>query len=103
MNDILFNVLLVVVMVLSILLTTYVIPFLKAKIKNSEYDALLDTVFRAVRAAEQKITESGMGQVKKAQVIAYVKNWLEARKITITEEQLDTLIEAAVFIMNKED
>lgn len=101
MNEILFNCLLVVVMIVCTLLTAYVIPFLKAKVKNTEYDELLDTIFRAVRAAEQKIKESGMGQIKKAQVIAYVKSWLAAKKITITEEQLDTLIEAAVFIMKE--
>ena len=51
---------------------------------------------------EQTIRESGQGKAKKAQVIAFVSAWLAEHDMYITEEQLDKLIEAAVFTMNKE-
>ena len=41
--------------------------------------------------------------IKKANVIAFITAWLNTHDIKITEEQLDTLIEAAVFSMNNGD
>lgn len=56
----------------------------------------------AVKAAEQTIKGSGQGAVKKDEVIKFVSKWMIAHGVLITEEQLDQLIEAAVFNMKRE-
>lgn len=102
-NEVLFRVLIVVVIVVATLITRYLVPYLKAQIQDTKYEEVLDTVEKAVKAAEQKIKESGQGKVKKAQVLAFVSAWLADHNIILTEDQLDTLIEAAVWAMNNED
>lgn len=100
MNEITFNVLKIVVTLCSVWITYYLVPYIKNKIAESKNKQLIDTIARAVRAAEQTIKESGQGKVKKAEVVAFVSHWLTEKGIHITEDQLDKLIEAAVFTMN---
>lgn len=66
--------------------TTYLIPFLREK-------KLFVWVQKAVLAAEEKYKESGKGAEKKAYVIKFLK---EHFNLTLSEEQLDLLIEATV-------
>jgi recombinational DNA repair protein RecT len=66
--------------------TTYLIPFLKEK-------KLFVWVQKAVIAAEQKYQESGKGPEKKAYVIKFLKDHFN---LTLTEDELDLLIEATV-------
>ena len=102
MNEVLFDLLMGVVIVLSVLITKHLIPFLRQSVNDTEYEQLLVIIAVAVRAAEQTIKESGQGKAKKAEVVAFVSAWLADRNIHITEAQLDKLIEAAVYVMNKE-
>ena len=53
----------------------------------------------AVDAAEQTIKASGAGAEKKAIVTEFLKEMLTAKNISISDDQLDKLIEAAVFAM----
>ena len=101
MNDITFIILKIVVTVSAALISAYVIPLLKAKIAESKDRRLLEIVEIAVRAAEQTIG-AGHGSVKKDEVITFVTKWMVDHGIQITEEQLDNLIECAVFQMNRE-
>lgn len=102
MNEILFDALVLFIMVVSAVITYHVVPYLKELVENTRYEKILDTVERAVEAYEQTIKESGQGKVKKAQVLAFVSSWLAEKNIHISEQQLDILIEAAVFAMNKD-
>lgn len=101
MNDITFNVLKIVVSVTFALISYYLIPVLKEKVKEAKYKDLLEAVRVAVEAAEQTFKMSGMGKVKKEDVLAYVTDYLNKKNMNITEEQLDKLIESAVFQLNK--
>lgn len=103
MNEMFFNALLVVVMVAILVFMSTIVPWIITQIKDTKYGQLLDTVEKAVKAAEQKIKESGMGKIKKAQVITEVTFWLNQHGVYVTEDQLDMLIEAAVWAMNNED
>ena len=103
MNEVLFDVLLFVVIICTVAVSGTVIPWIKSQIHESEYAEFLDIVEKAVRKAEQTIKASGQGKIKKANVIAFITAWLNTHDIKITEEQLDTLIEAAVFSMNNGD
>ena len=100
MNKILFDVLVGVMIICIILITRYLIPYIKRLIHDSQYAELLDIIEQSVDALEQTIKQSGMGKVKKAEVVKFVTNWLNEKEITISEEQLDKLIESAVFTMN---
>ena len=102
MNDVTFNILKIVVTVATALISAYVIPLLKAKLQEAKYARLLEMVEIAVRAAEQTIKGSGMGNVKKDEVVKFVTEWMLDHGIHITQDQLDQLIEAAVFSMNRE-
>lgn len=100
MNELTFNILKIVVSISAALISAYVIPLLRAKLADMKYQRLLEVVETAVKAAEQTITGSGMGHVKKEEVLNFVRSWLLSHGIVITEEQLDQLIEAAVYAMN---
>lgn len=102
MNEIVFDVLLIVVIVCASLITRFAIPYLKTLTHSLKYDELLATIHDAVEGVEQLTTEKGQGKAKKAKVIAFVSAWLKGKGLEITEEQLSLLIEAAVRAMNKD-
>ena len=102
MNDITFTILKAVVSVCAALITAYVIPYLKTKLADAKYERLLKIVVTAVEAAEQTFKKAGQGAVKKDDVLVFVTKWMVDHGINITQEQLDRLIEATVFEMNKE-
>lgn len=102
MNDLTFNVLKIVVSVVMALIAYYVIPYIKRRIESDRYNELLEMINVAVQAAEQSIKGKGMGELKKENVTTFIKSWLAQTGLEITNEQLDQLIEAAVFELNKE-
>lgn len=102
MNDITFNILKIVVTIVTALVSAYVIPLLKEKLNDSKYQRLLDMVEIAVRAAEQTIQGSGLGAVKKDEVINFVSEWMMIHGVEISQGQLDQLIECAVYNLKME-
>jgi LL-H family phage holin len=102
MHDYVIDILVFVITVLGIILTKNVIPYIKTLIKTSDYADIYDIVEVAVKAAEQKCTAKKQGKAKKADVYNFVSRWLDNKGIHITEDELDRLIEAAVYSMNTE-
>ena len=51
---------------------------------------------RAVKAAEKLFPESGTGEQKKEYVINFIDKLFNKKKIVITKEQIEVLLEAAV-------
>lgn len=98
MNEIILNILELVVVIAVALITRYVIPWVKSNIAVNENAILIDLVNAAVLYAEQ--TMDG-GKVKKDAVMALVASELAKRGINITEEQINALVEAAVYAMNQ--
>lgn len=101
MNEILFEILKAVVVLAVILFVRYAVPFIKVKIEASKYDWIIQWAEIAVRSAEQTILGSGTGKDKKAIVTEFLKKLLISKNISLSDEQLDNLIEAAVFAMNE--
>ena len=97
MNDLTFNILKIVISVVAALIAYYLIPVLKKVIADAKYKELVKIVSIAVEAAEQTYKQSGMGKVKKEDVLNFVTNWLNDKSIEVSPEQLDKLIESAVF------
>ncbi len=75
------------------IITTALIPYIRSKLSETQQQELLQWVRIAVAAAEQIYNQSGMGAEKKR----YVLNWLRDHNITVDEEKLDAMIEAAVY------
>lgn len=102
MEDITMMILKIVVSICAALITVYVVPYLKTLRQDKRYASLMDMVEVAVKAAEQTIKEPGQGDYKKAEVIAFVSDWMNDHGIKISKDELSQLIEAAVFAMKEE-
>lgn len=83
-------------------LVVIVIPYLKTRLESEQYSWAAEIIEHAVRAFEQTVSGSGLGEEKFQLVISYAKRELEKRGIKLTEEQITMLIEAAVQTMNCE-
>lgn len=90
----------IIIAVISLLFAVaarYFIPYLKEKWGNEKLDNITKWVKIAVDAAEMIYKESGMGQQKKA----YVLEFLNKKGFTVDVDELDNLIESAVFEINQ--
>ncbi len=101
MNDVTFMILKLVISVCMALVTVYLIPYIKTLKEDKRYDQLISMVETAVKAAEQT-WKSEPGEYKKSEVLTYVAHWMEENGIKVTQEQLDQLIECAVYRMKQE-
>lgn len=100
MDELLYNIIKLLIIITITVFMRYGVPFLKQCIENSKMNGLMKWVGIAVDAAEQTIKQSGAGAEKKAIVTKFLKEILTAKNISISDEQLNNLIEAAVFAMN---
>lgn len=101
MNEILFRVILALIFILGAVITYYVIPLLKEKIGNEKLTKYEYWVNVAVEAAEMIFSGEKMGADKKAWVIGFLNDTLNKRKVVITEEQIEVLLESAVKQLNQ--
>lgn len=102
MRDIILEVLKLTIMIAAMLITRYAIPWLKAKTENSVMQALIDWTGQAVLAAEQTHA-AGSGAEKKAIVTEFIKKLLMQKNISLSDDEIEMLIEAAVRQMKMED
>lgn len=98
MNDVTFIILKLVVSVCAVLVTVYLIPYIKTLREDKRYAQALDIVQTAVRAAEQTCKDD-TGEFKKSEVLSFVCQWLEKNGVKMEMSQLDRLIECAVYQM----
>ena len=87
-----------VVALIGVIITCIVIPYVRSKTTAQQREELNAWIKIAVAAAEQLYQGSGRGEEKKE----YVLNWLEEHGLTVDEEKIDALIEAAVYELTKE-
>lgn len=92
-------ILILVIVVISVLGKKYFIPWISTAVNNSKYKWIADMASIAVKAAEQTMTDK-LGADRKAVVVKFLKQLLLAKKISISDEELDSIIEAAVYAMN---
>ena len=74
-------------------ITAVVIPYIRSRTTAQQRAEISAWVKVAVSAAEQIYNGAGRGAEKKA----YVLEWLTAHGVTVDEDKLDALIEAAVY------
>lgn len=106
MGNLVFDIIRIVVFAVFMIASKYIIPlaitWLKSRISENQYQLLIAVINSAVHALEQEFKgQTGQGSTKKEQVTAYVKKYCEKHGIDISDEQISTLIEAAVFGMNQ--
>lgn len=102
MNDIIFEILKALVIVAVLLVTRYVIPWLKQQTEAIRNDELYGMVMAAVQYAEQTVRGEKTGEEKLGIVTDYLREMLIKKNISMTDEQLRILIESAVYAMSKE-
>ena len=86
-----------VIGLIGAIITYVVVPYVKSKTTEKQRDNAKFWVQVAVNAAEQIYNKKGQGMIKKK----YVVDFLNKKGIAITDSQLDALIEAAVYEVNK--
>lgn len=97
MNEITFDVMKIVISVCAALVTAYLVPYIKSISEDKKYKNIVDVVEVAVKAAEQTIKGAGKGMEKKQEVEGFIYSWLIEKGIEITPDQLNNLIECAVY------
>lgn len=95
MSEIIFEILRLVVLLAVLVVTYYLIPWVRGKIGQDRLDEITRWVNTAVLMAQQ-VYNAKTGAERKAIVIDLLKDILIAKNISISDNQLDMLIEAAV-------
>ena len=89
-----------VIGLVSVLITTFLIPYIKSKTNNEQQQALAIIVQTAVQGAEQIYSGTGLGQKKKEWVLQHLKDKginIDANSVSA---EIDALIEAAVYAIH---
>lgn len=102
METFLFDILQIAVIAVCIVVVRYLVPAFNVYIENSKYSWISDVVSDAVEAAEQTVKEEKSGAKKKAMVLDSLGRIFKAYNISITEDQIESLIESAVYMMKLE-
>lgn len=100
MDQLLLKIIELLVIITITIVVRYGIPLVERFIEDAKLKSLMQWVDKAVPAAQQTIRAEGSGADKKAIVTKFLKEILTAKNISISDEQLDILIEAAVYAMN---
>ena len=103
MNEIIFEIVRAVLVICIMVLVRYAVPFLKSKINGTELEWIYNWVVKAVKAAEQTNLGEHNGSYKKAIVKEFLQNVAKEKNLSITDAQLENLIESAVYAMKQED
>jgi uncharacterized membrane protein YhiD involved in acid resistance len=91
-----------VISIVSVLITVYLIPWLKKKIGEQNYSTIIQYITLAVNAAEQLYTEDQWAE-KKKYVENYASDICQKAGIAVTAEQLDAMIEGIVHEVKHSD
>ena len=102
MNDILFELLKLIVMIAVLLVMRYAIPWLRARIGAEKIAETEKWAKKAVLMAQQ-VYWNKSGEERKEIVTEFLREMLIAKNISISGEQLEILIEAAVKQMKIEE
>lgn len=103
MNENLFDLILLLIPVLGAIITGFVVPFIREKIGAERLAKYEYWASQAVKAAEMLWRESGSGADKKQYVIEFLNEMFNKKKVVITEQQIEILVESAVKQMKLEE
>ena len=95
-NEILNYALYIIMSLAVVVVTRYLVPYLKARLTAAEQEGLIQLIENLVQAAEQLFTAEKSGEQKKE----YVVNALSEKGVLITES-VNAMIESAVYSLDK--
>lgn len=101
MHDIIFTAIKLVIMVLALVVSRYLIPWIRERMDASTLEVAINWVGQAVLFAQQTMS-ANTGEEKKAAVASFLEALFAQKGIDITEDELNVLIEAAVKEMKME-
>lgn len=96
MDNRLFEIILALIPVVGTILTVYIIPLIKEKVGNEKLAKYEYWASMAVNCAEMIFKEQGMGADKKEYVVNFLNDMFNKKKVVITKEQIEILVESAV-------
>lgn len=99
MNDILFSVLLILLFAVVFLGIRFFIPWIKEKIGNEKYESVKAEIQTLVYAVQERYGNELTGPERRAIVLEKIKEFLVSKNISLTDDQLRELNDAAVFAM----
>lgn len=102
MSEIIFEILRLVVLLAVLVVTYYLIPWVRGKIGQDRLDEITKWANAAVLMAQQ-VYAAKTGTERKVIVVDLLKDILIAKNISISDKQLDMLIEAAVKAMKMQE
>lgn len=102
MSEIVFEILKLIVLLAVFVVTCYLIPWIRGKIGQERLDEITKWVNAAVLMAQQ-VYYAKTGAERKAIVVDLMKGILITKNISISDDQLDLLIEAAVKAMKMQE
>lgn len=86
----------VLIMIVGMVVSSYIIPFIQSKTQGTELDKLFDYTKKAVEWANQTIPPEEWER-KKREVMALVVDYMEKNlKINLSMKDIDVIIEALV-------
>lgn len=104
MDNLTFDITNLIVSIVCVVVARYVIPYVRQKLSNSAIKEFEWWVDWAVNWAEQICQEKGDGENKKTLVKNFLSEILKDKpNISITDDQLEILIESSVRYMNNTD
>ncbi len=95
MADIIFEVIKIVVMLAALLVARYVVPWMNEMVKDSKTRQILEWTKQGVLAVQQ-MYYAETGETRKEMVKVFLEDFLKEKNVSLTEEQVSILIEAAV-------
>ena len=98
LTEFLFNLALLVISFAVPVATTFVVKYLQTKVGNENLKKYINYAETAVKAAETIYNAQGQGIVKKADVEKYLSEKIGS---ILSAEDIDKLIQAAVYEINK--
>lgn len=94
-NEIITIIIRAVLAILSVIITTVIVPYIKERIGQDKYDKLVEYTKYAVRCAEQMFTPE-QWEEKKQYVSKYITEKANDIGIGLNEQDIDLLIEGVV-------
>jgi len=92
-----------IITILCALITRFIVPWVKEKIEASRYKNIMDKIIDAVHGVEEIYKQSGMGEIKKQEVINYISMYLLKKNIRLSDEEIELLIHSAVCQLHLEE
>lgn len=99
MNEILFSIIVIFLFALVFLGIRFFIPWIKEKIGNEKYERVKAEIQTLVYAIQERYGKELTGPERRAIVLEKIKEFLISKNISLTDDQLRELNDAAVFAM----